>query len=63
LTRREHDVARLLADGLSNRQIAARLLISERTAESHVHNILHKLGFTTRTQVAVWINKHDSRSG
>jgi non-specific serine/threonine protein kinase len=55
LTRRERQVAQLIAEGLPNKQIAARLLISQRTAESHVENILAKLGFTSRTQVATWV--------
>ena len=54
LTRREEQVAALLAEGLSNRQIAQRLVLSQRTVESHVENILTKLGFTSRTQVAAW---------
>ena len=54
LTRREREVAGLVATGLSNRQIADRLFVSERTAETHVQNILTKLGFTSRTQVATW---------
>ncbi|GLZ01224.1 LuxR C-terminal-related transcriptional regulator [Actinoplanes sp. NBRC 103695] len=55
LSRRELDVARLVADGRSNKEIGTRLFISERTVESHVRNILTKLGFTSRTQVAGWI--------
>jgi DNA-binding NarL/FixJ family response regulator len=55
LGRREADVARLVADGLSNKEIGARLFISERTVESHVRNILNKLGFNSRAQVAAWI--------
>ena len=54
LTRREQQVAALVADGLSNRQIAERLVIATRTAEGHVENILVKLGFTVRTQIAAW---------
>lgn len=54
LTRRECEVARLLATGMSNRQIAEQLYVSERTAESHVQNILTKLGFGSRSQVALW---------
>jgi predicted ATPase/DNA-binding CsgD family transcriptional regulator len=54
LTDRECEVARLAAHGLSNRQIAARLGISQRTAESHVGNILRKLGFASRAQLAAW---------
>ena len=56
LTRRERQVAELIAQGLSNQQIAARLVVSRRTAESHVENILSKLGFSSRTQVAGWIS-------
>jgi DNA-binding CsgD family transcriptional regulator/sugar lactone lactonase YvrE len=55
LTKREREVAELVADGLSNRDIAVRLFISERTAESHVENIRGKLGFHSRSQVAVWV--------
>jgi DNA-binding NarL/FixJ family response regulator len=58
LTRREHQVADLIAKGLSNRDIAASLVISQRTAESHVQHILTKLGFTSRAQVATWINAY-----
>jgi pentatricopeptide repeat protein len=54
LTPREREVAELVAQGLSNRQIAERLYVSERTAETHVQNILMKLGFTSRAQVAGW---------
>ena len=53
--RRETDVARLVADGLSNKEIGARLFISERTVESHVRNILNKLGFNSRAQIAGWM--------
>jgi len=55
LTRRETQVARLVAEGQSNREIAARLVISQRTAEGHVEHILTKLGFTSRAQIAAWI--------
>lgn len=54
LTKREREVAALIAQGLSNREIAARLVVAQRTAEGHVANILSKLGFTSRTQVAGW---------
>jgi non-specific serine/threonine protein kinase len=57
LTDREYEVARLTAQGLSNRQIAARLGISQRTAESHVGNILRKLGFASRAQLAAWATR------
>jgi non-specific serine/threonine protein kinase len=54
LSRREQEVAALLARGASNRQIADTLVIAERTAEMHVSNILAKLGLTARAQVAAW---------
>jgi DNA-binding CsgD family transcriptional regulator len=54
LSPREVEVARLVAEGLTNRQIAERLVISERTAQNHVQHILTKLGFTTRSQIAAW---------
>ncbi len=55
LTRRESQIADLIAQGLSNKEIAGTLVISQRTAESHVEHILTKLGFTSRAQVAAWI--------
>ena len=54
LTRREREVADLVAQGMSNREIAGRLVISQRTAESHVANLMRKLGMTSRTQVVIW---------
>jgi predicted ATPase/DNA-binding CsgD family transcriptional regulator len=57
LTTRELEVATLLAQGNSNRSIAALLVVSERTVEAHVSNILAKLGFTSRAQIAVWAVK------
>lgn len=54
LTRREKEVVDLLAQGLTNKEIAAELVISPRTAGAHVANILGKLGFTSRTQIATW---------
>jgi DNA-binding NarL/FixJ family response regulator len=55
LTAREREIARLMADGLSNRDIADRLVISEGTVEVHVKHILSKLGFRSRTQLAGWV--------
>src|SRR5690349_17406198 len=55
LTRREDEVARLVAEGLTNREIADRLFISERTAEHHVEQVRNKLGFRSRTQIAGWV--------
>jgi predicted ATPase/DNA-binding CsgD family transcriptional regulator len=54
LTAREREVAALVADGLTNREIAAALVVTERTAETHVQNILNKLAFSSRAQVAAW---------
>jgi predicted ATPase/DNA-binding CsgD family transcriptional regulator len=58
LTRREQEIAVLISEGLSNREIAARLVISQRTAETHVEHILSKLGFGSRAQVAHWVAEH-----
>jgi len=55
LTRREREVAALVAEGLTNREIASRLFISERTAESHVEQVRGKLGFHSRAQIAAWV--------
>ncbi|WP_432928594.1 ATP-binding protein [Microbispora sp. CA-135349] len=57
LTRRETEIARLVAEGLSNKDIAGRLVISQRTAEGHIEHILDKLGFKSRAQVAAWIKE------
>lgn len=57
LTRREQQVAELVSQGLSNKEIAKRLVISQRTAEGHVERILTKLGFSSRTQIATWITR------
>ena len=54
LTAREREVAALIAEGLSNPGIAARLVISPRTAETHVQHIMVKLGLTARAQIAAW---------
>jgi len=54
MSQREAEVLEALGAHLSNAQIAGRLHISVRTVESHVRNILIKLGLTTRTQVAAW---------
>jgi len=59
LGQRETDVARLVADGLSNKEIGARLFISQRTVESHVRSIMNKLGFNSRTQIAGWMVASD----
>ena len=57
LTSREREVATLVAEGLTNREIADRLYLSERTAQNHVQHILTKLGLPNRGQVAVWMTR------
>ena len=59
LTPREREVIALLARGHSNREIARALVISAKTAENHVSNILSKLGFTSRAQVVAYAIEHD----
>ena len=60
LTRRERQIADLIHQGLSNKEIAETLVISPRTAEAHVEHILVKLGFTSRNQVAAWVGEPQS---
>ncbi|MFI6598626.1 BTAD domain-containing putative transcriptional regulator [Nonomuraea sp. NPDC050536] len=55
LTAREQEIAELIAQGLSNRQIADTLVIAQRTSEGHVQHILDKLGFQSRAQIAAWM--------
>ena len=55
LTSREREVALLVERGLTNRQIASELSISERTVENHVRRILKKLDFSSRTRLAAWV--------
>lgn len=57
LSPREREVAELVTQGLSDREISARLVISQRTAESHVAHILNKLGFSSRVQVAAYVTR------
>jgi len=61
LTKRELEVAHLVGSGLSNREMAEQLVISQRTVESHVESILRKLGFGSRTQVAAWVVELEAR--
>lgn len=55
LTRREQEIAELIAQGRSNKEIASALVISQRTVEGHVEHILDKLGFASRAQIAAWM--------
>jgi RNA polymerase sigma factor (sigma-70 family) len=57
LTPREREVATLIGQGKSNREIADRLVVSERTVETHVRNVLTKLDFTSRSRIAAWAVK------
>ena len=57
---REFEVARLVARGLTNKQIGETLFVSERTAENHVQHILVKLGFSNRSQIAAWLTTHSA---
>ncbi|MBL7501281.1 AAA family ATPase [Frankia sp. CNm7] len=63
LSPREAEVAELVAGGLTNRQIAAKLFISERTAQTHVQHILTRLGFSSRTQIATWVSTRHQPPG
>ena len=58
LTPREREIAAMLAEGRTNRDIASRLVLSERTVETHVANVLGKLGLARRAQVAGWVAEH-----
>ena len=61
-TKRERQVADLIAEGLTNKEIAARLVISPRTAQGHVEHLLSKLGFTSRAQIAAWVATNHNTS-
>jgi DNA-binding NarL/FixJ family response regulator len=61
LSERESQVAWLVAHGLSNRQIARELVVSDRTVDSHVSNVLRKLSLTSRAQIAAWVVRRDHR--
>jgi DNA-binding CsgD family transcriptional regulator len=62
LTRREKEIAGLVADGLGNREIAERLYLSKRTVDSHLEHIFTKLAFTSRTQLAAWVRQRGLRA-
>jgi DNA-binding CsgD family transcriptional regulator/sugar lactone lactonase YvrE len=57
LSRREMEIARLVAEGLTNRDIAARLFISERTVDGHLEHVREKLAVNTRAQIATWVTR------
>jgi DNA-binding NarL/FixJ family response regulator len=59
LTRRETEIVQLIAQGMSNKEIAAALVIAQRTAEGHVEHILNKLGFNSRAQIATWVGEQN----
>jgi DNA-binding CsgD family transcriptional regulator len=61
LTTREREIAGLVAEGLSNREVASKLVLSERTVESHVRNILTKTGFRSRTELTRWVLQTHNR--
>jgi DNA-binding NarL/FixJ family response regulator len=58
LSPRELEVAALVAEGLTNKQIADAIFVSQRTAQNHVQHILTKLGLSNRTQIASWYRTH-----
>jgi len=58
LTRRELEVLRLIAQGMSNRQIASELTVAEKTVKTHVSSVLSKLGVADRTQAAIYAVQH-----
>lgn len=59
LTRREREIAALVAEGLTNKEIATKLVISPRTADAHLEHILAKLGFRSRAQIARWFSTQE----
>jgi DNA-binding NarL/FixJ family response regulator len=63
LTAREREILRLVAAGMANKEIAAELVITERTARTHVSNILRKLGLRSRTQAALWAMREGVADG
>ena len=63
LTRREWEVAELIAKGCTNKAIAAELVLSPHTVGGHVERLFSKLGITTRAQVATWLARHRDQPG
>ena len=62
ITPREYEVLTLIAEGLSNKEIAQTLIISEKTVKNHVSNLLRRVGLRDRTQLAIWANTTDQLS-
>ncbi len=60
LTKREREIAELVAQGLGNREISERLVLAKRTVDSHIEHIFSKLGFTSRAQIAAWVSRPDT---
>jgi len=58
LTEREREALGLIAQGLTNREIGEKMVISEKTVKTHVSNLLDKLGLEDRTRAAIWALKH-----
>ncbi|HEY1390014.1 MAG TPA: response regulator transcription factor, partial [Ktedonobacterales bacterium] len=58
LTERERVVMRLVAEGKTNHEIADTLVVTKRTIETHINNIMHKLALTSRAQLVVWAIEH-----
>jgi non-specific serine/threonine protein kinase len=59
LTSREQQVAKLVARGFTNRQIASELIVTEATASKHVENIREKLGLSSRMQIGAWVRDRE----
>lgn len=57
ITRRELEIAQLIAAGMSNREIARKLFLSERTVDNHVQHLFNKLNFHSRAQIAAWVER------
>ncbi|GAA0378606.1 LuxR family transcriptional regulator [Microbispora corallina] len=63
LTGREREIAELISQGFSNKEISSALVIAQRTTEGHVEHILTKLGFSSRTQIAAWVTARKAAGG